>query len=404
MAWKNENLPVFGCLDDVKVVHITSSLAGPYAAQLLADYGADVLWLENPMSPDISRFGGGLNVEAERRNQREISLNIATEEGRDVFLKIIKDSDIFIESSKGGQYDKLGYSDETLWEVNPALVIVHVSGFGQTGLPEYVGRASYDAVAQAFGGLTDANRNPVTPPYPVGPYSADYTSALYATIGALTALHKARTTGKGESVDVAQYEAVARSQVYQPDWFTNHIVKEIAGYPPINAGWGCFPCKDGAYMQTCLLGAGVLRKAIPFFGLEYGSELFPEGCAILQFGRDPGAEAFDQAIKDYLLSHDSDEAQAALLEMKLPVQKVNTMADLENNPHVQARGLIQEWTSRKGETLRSVGVVPKFKKFPGKTWAPCPEIGQHNDEVLAELGYSADEVAALYEKKVITKR
>ncbi len=398
---KNKNLPEFGPLSGVRVVHCTQSTAGPFGVQLLADYGADVLWLENALAPDISRTSGQYAPEAERRNQRNLALNIPTDEGKKIFLQTIKDADIFIETSKGGQWAKWGLSDEVLWEVNPRLVICHISGFGQQGIPEYVKRPSYDAIAQAFGGLTAANRNPVTDPYPVGPYMADYMTAFFVPISCLAAYIKTQQTGIGESIDLAQYEVVARCQQYQPDWFTAHRKIENAGDPSFMSGWGCYECKDGAYLQCCLIGGGVLKKAIPFLGLEYGQDPFPTGIALAKRAEESGKQ-FEKALANYLSAKTCDEAQAEMLAAGLPVQKINELEDLENDPHVQERNLIEEITNFKGEKIRYIGIVPKFEKNPGKTWRPAPWIGMDNEEVLKELGYSREEIRDLYEKKIIS--
>lgn len=400
--WKNKELPEFGPLAGVRIVHCTQSTAGPFGVQLMADYGADVLWLENALAPDIARTSRQWATEVERRNQRNLALNIPTEEGKKIFLEIIKDADIFVEASKGGQWAKWGLSDEAMWEVNPRLIICHISGFGQTGLPDYVSRPSYDAIAQAFGGLTNYNRNPETPPYPIGPYTADYMTALFVPTACLAALTRVRQTGIGESIDMAQYEIIARCQQYMPDWFTEHKTYATAGEPSFMAGWGCYECSDGAYLQCCLIGPGILKKALPFFNLEYGSDLFPAGVALLQRHEENG-QVFEAKLVEYLSAKTAEEAQAEMIGAGLPVSKVNTFEDLENDPHVQARDIITEHTNFKGAQVRYVGVVPKFKNYPGRTWRPSPYVGMDNEEVLREIGYSEDQIKELYEQRIISK-
>jgi len=400
--WGNKNLPEFGCLSGVKVVHASQSVAGPFGPLLFAEYGADVLWLENALAPDISRSGASFGPEAERVNQRNLALNIPTPEGMEILSRILKDADVYVESTKGGQYAKWGLSDEALWKINPRLVIAHVSGFGQTGLPEYVGRPSYDAIAQAFSGYTYSNGNPTTAPYAVGPYTADYMTALFQAVAILAALHKVQKTGVGESIDIAQYELMMKVQNAQPDWFTEARPVNPAGKPSIMAGWGCYRCSDGEYVQLCLIGGGIVKKAVPFFGLEYGSDEIPAGTAII-FAETPGGKKFLDAVDAYLGSKTAAEAADEMRAAGLPATKVNTLEDLENDPHVQARDIIEEWESVKGAKVRSVGPVPRFKNNPGRIWRPAPFMGMDNEEVLAELGYSADEIASFYEKRVVTK-
>lgn len=152
---KRTEVPQQGLLQDVRVVVSAISVAGPFAGEILADMGADVIQLENPKNPDFSHGNGlpGWQGESHRRNMRDITLDVTKPKGREAFLKLMADTDIFIESSKGGQWAAWGLTDETLWEVNPALVIAHISGYGQTGLESYISRASFDPIAQAFSGI-----------------------------------------------------------------------------------------------------------------------------------------------------------------------------------------------------------------------------------------------------------
>lgn len=400
--WKNNNLPEFGTLSGVKIVHATQSTAGPFGVQLLADYGADVIWLENALAPDITRFSRSFAIESDRKNQRNLALNIPTTEGKEILLNLLKDADVFVETSKGGQYDKWGLSDEVLWGVNPKLIIVHISGFGQTGLSEYIGRPSYDVIAQAFSGYMFSNAAPDAPPHSVGPYTADFMTAMFSAISILAALHKVQQTGVGESIDLAQYEVLMRSQQYIADWFSSHEIREQTGYPVVYAGCGSFKAKDGEYVSFFLMGAGVVKKAINFLGLEYGGELFPEGISLIYLNTEAGKK-FNGAIEAYMAQKTSYEAQDELLKVGLAVSKVNSFKDLENDPQVKAREMIQEWESVKGAHVRAVGVVPKFKNYPGKVWRPAPYQGMDNEEVLDELGYSSEQVQELYQKKVIAK-
>lgn len=401
MAWHNKNLPEFGTLSGVKVVHCTQTTAGPFAAEILADYGADVIWIENVKAPDMIRMGHSYASEVERRNQRAISLDVPSSEGREVFLKLLKDADIFIENSKGGQYAKWGLTDEVLWEVNPALVIAHISGFGQTGIPEYVSRASYDQIAQAFSGYMYMNSNPETAPYGAGPLAADFFTALYTAVSVIAALYKAKQTGKGESIDLAQFELMMRVQQRAPDGFNDNSGKLVfAGYPSPVAGIGSYKCKDGQYISCNLGGAGVFKRCCAFLGLEYGSEAIPEGTQQGRLGT-PAGEAYQNALNEYFARKTADEAQAEMLAARLPVSKINTFDDLLKDPHVKAREVFSEFKNFKGKTVRCVGPVPKFKNNPGRVWRAAPGYGMDNEEVLAELGYTPEQIAQLYEKKIL---
>jgi L-carnitine CoA-transferase len=396
----NPDLPQFGCMAGLKVVHTASSVGGPFALQLLAENGADVVWVENALAPDVLRRAHIYHVDAERRNQRNLALNITAPEGRQIFCRLIEDADVFLESSKGGQYDKWGLSDAELWKLNPKLVICHVSGFGQSGIAEYVNRPCYDMIAQAFSGTTHYNRNPSSDPYPVGPYAGDYMSGLFATIGILMAVRNVERTGIGESVDVAQFECLLKTSIHVPDWFTDDAPVAFAGYPQPQAGLGCYECSDGQFVQLAIGGAGILRRAIEFLGLEYGSELFPRGTALLIRGT-PAGQELDRAIDDYVSRHTADQVHTELQAAGITAQKVNTPDDLKTDPHIAARDTVEAGPTAKGTEVRYVAPVPRFANNPGRTWRHSPWFGMDNETILGQLGYNSEAITALYRDEVI---
>ena len=209
--------PSYGPLDGVKVVYAAVELACPKAADLMADWGADVVWLENTGAGDTIRDTAYVK-QAERRNQRSVALNYFSEEGKKVFFDLVKDADIFMEASKGGTWARKGITDDVLWELNPKMVIVHVSGFGQEGDPKMVKRAAYDLTVMAYSGIIMQNGTEEQPMLP-GPYAGDYFNTLMIASSALAALYKAEKSGKGESIDLAMYETLlAIGQYYLVDY------------------------------------------------------------------------------------------------------------------------------------------------------------------------------------------
>lgn len=207
--------PSFGPLDDVKVIFSAVEIAAPTAAGLMAEWGADVTWMENIWSGDSMRDTKWVK-EMERRNMRSISIHPFSDEGKEALLGLVKDADIFIESSKGPVWARKGITDEVLWEVNPDLVIVHVSGFGQDGDPERVNSAAYDLTVAAYAGII-AQNGTQEQPMNIAPYSVDYFNSLMVVSSSLAALHKARATGQGESIDLAMYETMMRIGSYYAD-------------------------------------------------------------------------------------------------------------------------------------------------------------------------------------------
>lgn len=397
-------IPKFGPLSGVKVVNASASIAGPFAASLMADWGADVIWVENPKFYEILRMNP-LHRQ-DRRNTRNLALNIPTPEGKEVLFKLIKDADIFIESSKSGQYDKWGLSDEVLWEVNPRLVILHVSGFGQYGDPELLKRPSYDAIGQAFSCYMFCNGFPDRPPVTAFPWTGDFVPPLFGCCSALAALTKARATGEGESIDLSTYEALLRIQGKYPlDWL-NYGIPQTDDMRPgdrgMYAGWGCYKCGDGNFLYVCTMGKVCTRKMVEFLGLEYGSEMYPEGAdSILTV--DPGAPELNRRLEEYLMTKTVEEAEEELVNNGIPCSPIMTYQKATENPHYIARENFIEWEEPNGGKFKGINIVPKFKQHPGQVWRGAPNPGVDNEDILHDAGLSDEEIKDLYDKGIIKK-
>lgn len=410
---RRADIPDFGVLAGVKVVSATVSTAGPFAAEMLAEMGADVIWIESPLSPDVNRlpnaFSVGLAAESERRNQRNISLNIPSQEGKQVLFKLIEDADIFIEASKGGQYAKWGITDEVLWEVNPRLVIAHLSGFGQSGDPDFVGRGSYDPIAQAFGGYMSLQGFADKDPNPAHYLTADYIAGLTTATMVLGALHRARQSGIGDSIDIAQYEAVLRCQANKLPEYLNHKVqtKREGSRNQIYAGWGVYKCRDDQHAYILILGGAIVRKALGILGLEYGSAEFPENIGGILHGT-RAAELLEEKINEFCQRYTAEEMENMFWPKGVPCCRVMQYKDMEAHPHYAARNSIVRWqpvegSPYEGQILKGAAFPAKFKKFPSRIWRGCPTIGMDNEDILADAGFTPEEITALYEQKVIYK-
>lgn len=396
---KNKNLPSFGPLKGVKVISAVISLAGPYAGNLMADFGADVIKLENPMMPDLAR--GSALAYQELRNQRCLALNTPTPEGKEIFGRLLKEADVFLETSKGGQYANWGLTDEWMHSMNPKLVIGHLSGFGQSGLPDYVERASFDPIAQAFSGFMNINGFPDRKPISVMPNIADYFSGYLLLSAMLASLYRVKKGGQGEVIDLAQYEAMSRVQSTLVDYMTDGLVTKRQGLKsPLGAGVGLYECKEGQ-LYCFIVAGGVLKKFLPVIGLQYGSDMFPNGSAVMGFNTTGGGEEAEKRFTAWLKERTADQAAKELIAAGVPVTKVNEFSDLLKDPHIKARGVIQEWKSGEGRTIKGVGIVPKLTKNPGKIWMGLRTVGKDNDEILGELGFSAAEIKSFYDKKII---
>lgn len=394
--------PDFGPLAGLKVVYAGQALAGPFAANLMAEMGADVLWVENPQEPDVARSAARWVFEMERRNQRTIALNVPTPTGTDVLLRLLSDADVFIESSKNNQYRRWGLGDDQLWSVNPKLVIVHVSGYGLDGDPDHVKRAAFDPIAQAFGCYLQHNGPPDGPPAPATPYPADYLTGLFACSSALAAVRRAEHTGEGESIDVAMYEVLMRVGGAAPMAFLNEGVRPVrkSTREAHGAGTGLITCQDGVDVYVILRGAGVLRRALPLLGLEYGTPLFPAGTTWVPLHTAAG-DLLDQRVLDYCETHPASKVESVFNSSGIPCSRIFTYEAALDNPHYAAREVFTGWTDWTGQPVRGVNIFPKFARRPCRVWSGSPAIGRDTADVLQDLGFSGADIQALHESGVI---
>ena len=265
---KAQDCPKFGPLQGVKVVNLTMAIAGPFACSLLADLGAEVIGVESPRGRDTSRPTNqalqGWGTQMERRNTRSLCMNVKDGAGRAWFFELLKQADILVDGFRGGQMAKWGMTDEALWEVNPKLTIAHISGFGQTGDPAYVSRASFDGIGQAYGCFMEMNGYPDRLPVLAFPQVSDYYAGFMASIGALAGYINAQRTGKGDSVDVAQYEAMLRCEGFYALNYLNTGALPVreGSHSTSSAGYGTYICQDGVPIYTLILGPGVVRAVL----------------------------------------------------------------------------------------------------------------------------------------------
>lgn len=403
---KHSEMPVFGNMQGVRVVGTGTSIAGPVACSLFAEQGADVIQIESTKAKDMVRSIGDI-WSAEHRNNRTIALNIRSQEGEEVLRRLLKETDILIEGSKGGTWDRWGLSDEVLWEIKPDLVIVHISGYGQTGDSEYVNRGSYDPIGQAFSGFMVVQGEPAPrPPVPVKPYTCDYITAVFASWSAAVALFRARQTGKGESVDVAQYEVMVRIQA---DYLTNGLNygiqaprmgiygNSVCALPNVQI------CGDGNYVMTAIGGVSNFVKLEKLLGLE-GDPDFAEPHAVINKSDGPRAEKIVEAMNKYCMARTAEQVNDEFNALKLPCSVIMTYEMMKKNSHYLARGTFTTWhDDNKDKDLMGVNCIPFFKNNPSQIFRGGPVYGADNEDILGELGYSEAEIADMYSKEVIKK-
>lgn len=401
---KRSDIPAIGTLSGLRVVFSAVSLAGPFFGSMCADHGADVIWIENP-TVSLDRSGDGYILAQDRRNMRSMAMNVPSPEGKEAFLKLIKETDIFLEASKPGQWDKWGLSDEAMWKVNPKLIIIHISGFGQTGVADYVKRASFDPIAQAFSLAFFFNQTESGEMFPAMPQIADFLAGYAALSMGLAAYIKMLKTGKGDSIDVCQYEMLLRC-------YGGHSLKEF-NYPqghPLrckpgqhNAGsaaYNVYKCADGNSVMILAVGGSAVKNCCTALGLEFGSEDFPAKPRYLDTS--PEGIKLEAKLRELCSTHTAAEVERLMNDYSVPCGLVNTPEMVLEHPHVKAReSLVKAPTWDEKQEIWVSNIVPKLKNNPGKQWRRPPAYGEDTSDILEELGYTKEQINAMIESKVI---
>lgn len=399
---KRSEIPKFGLLSGLRIVNAATATAGPFCAQVMAEMGADIIWIEKPHNMDNYRNKGGMAAENERRNIRSMCLNIAKPEGKEILFELIKDADVFMEASKGGQYARMGITNDVLWEINPRLVIARLSGYGQFGVDDYVTSGSYDATAQAFGCLTALNGYEDRDPVPCYLLQADYFTAFVALYGVLASVLHARETGLGDCIDVAQYEATARHQGKKlMGYFNEGITPRLDGTRhSYKVGVGSYLCNDDSLVYIDLGTKVALRNFLPLVGLEYGSEDYPEGTEWVSLDTAVGKK-LERLLINLCASAKANEFEWMCIKAGVPCSEVLDYAKAERHPQYIARKSITTWETIDGRRLRGPEMVPRMTKHPSQLWRGCPSVGMDNEDILQELGKSPEEIQKLQEDLIV---
>lgn len=384
--------PSYGVLDGLKIVYSAVEIAVPTACEIMSEWGADVTWIENTYTGDSVRDTQFVK-EMERRNQRSISMNPFTDEGKEIIHALVKDADIFIESSKGPVWARKGITDEFLWEINPKLVIVHVSGFGHMGDPKRVHSAAYDLTVQDYSGYVYQNGTPEAA-MTAAPYTGDYFNSLMVISSSLAALHRAQATGEGESVDVAMYETMLRvGSYYMVDYLNKGVLYPRAGARHQNlCAIGQYQCKEGI-IGLCVYGVPQNKYLLETIGLGHlwGTEEYPENTSALWLDG-PQAQLIEQKLEEYLLTKTADEVEEDFVAHKIAAQKCLDFDDILAEEHTKLRENFMEWENRDGEIIKGLNTVPRFAKRPGGFWRPMPALGEDSRDVLTRAGVSEEDI------------
>jgi crotonobetainyl-CoA:carnitine CoA-transferase CaiB-like acyl-CoA transferase len=388
-----------GPLEGIRVLELGTLIAAPFAARLFAEFGADVIKVESPENGDALRSwryvhnGTSLWWYLQARNKKSIAIDMKSADGIAVVKRLAASADLVIENFRPGALEKLGLGWETLHALNPKLVMVRISGFGQTG--PYRNRPGFGAIGEAMGGLRYVTGEPGRAPPRVGVSIGDSLAALHGVIGALMALMRVKTDqGGGQVVDVSLIESVynmMESMVPEYDFFG--AVRERAGgaLPGISPS-NTYAAGDGGYVVISGNSDPIFKRLMQVIGR---ADLGNDPALGTNPGRVQRNAEIDAAIAAWAARHSTADVLARLEAADVPAGRLYSVADIVADPHFQARGMIQTMTLPTGEAIKVPGIVPKLSETPGEVKWTGPVLGQHSAEVLADLGYNTDEIEAL---------
>lgn len=389
----------------LRVLEMGSLIAGPYAAALLGQFGAEVIKIEPPGAGDPLRGwrklhnGTSLWWYAQSRNKKSVTLDLSHPRGQEIARELIRGSDILIENFRPGTLEKWGLGWDKASALNPSLVMLRVSGYGQTG--PYRDRPGFGAIAESMGGLRYVTGHSDRPPVRVGVSLGDTLASLYGVIGALLALHHIKSnSGTGQLVDVALYESVLGvMESLIPEYSALGHVRERTGSAlPGIVPSDTYPCRNGDHVIIAGNGDGIYQRLMNAIGR---TDLANDPRLARNEGRVHHVKEIDAAITTFTLARDIDEVLQTLNAVAVPCARVYTAADVHADPHVRAREMLESHALPDGKVVDFLGVVPKLSATPGRTRWLGPELGQHTEEVLASLGITSADLKTLRAEGVV---
>lgn len=392
-----------GALAGLRVVEMGQLIAGPFVGKTLGDFGAEVIKIEPPGAGDPLRNwrllldGTSVWWQVQSRNKRSIALDLRVEEGRALARRLIATADVLVENFRPGTLEGWGMSYEELSRDNPGLVMLRISGYGQTG--PYRDLPGFGAIGEAMGGLRHLTGEAGRVPVRCGVSIGDTLAALHGTIGVLTALHHRNANGgKGQVVDVALHEAVFNvMESLVPEYSAFGVVREPAGSMlPGIAPSNAYRCADGVVLISGN-GDSIFKRLMDAIGRP---DLGADPGLSDNAGRVARVDEIDRAIGDWSSALKVSEVLERLNAARVPAGKVYTARDIAEDPHFRARDMILEQRTRDGHVVEVPGIVPKLTGTPGAVRSSAPGLGDDTDAVLAELGLSPDEIQGLRARKV----
>ena len=394
-----------GPLAGLRVIELGTLIAGPFCARILAEFGAEVIKIEAPDGGDPLRTwrklhaGTSLWWAVQARNKKSVTVNLKSPAGQGVVRRIVRDADIVVENFRPGALEKWGLDYDRLSADNPGLIMVRLSGYGQSG--PYRDRPGFGAIGEAMGGMRFVTGYADRPPVRAGISLGDSVAAMYGAIGALMALHARRSNGgRGQVVDVALYEAVfSLMESLLPEYDVTGFVRtrsgaSLPGIVPSNT----YTTRDGKYLVIGANADSIFKRLMVAIGR---GDLAADPALADNAGRVTRTEELDRVIGDWAAGVNLEQALVTLARAEVPAGPIYDVADIARDVHYQARGMLEQHRLADGTPIKLPGIVPKLSADPGGTRWLGPALGEHTLEVLSALGYTDAELARLRKEAVI---
>ncbi len=392
-------------LEGIRVLDLTRALAGPFCTLMLGDNGADVIKIEIPGTGDDTRHWGPPFIQEEsayflsiNRNKRSLTLNLRDPQAKEVFLKLAKDADVVVENFTPGVMERFGLGYDDVKAANPNIIYCSISGFGQGG--PYSGRSAYDQIMQGMGGLMSITGEPNGEPQKVGIAVTDIGAGMWSAFGIMAAIHHRHEHGEGQYIDVSMLDAQVAWLTYQAaTYFANgEAPKRLGAAHPTLVPYQAFPCQDGKLLNLAVGSERIWERfceAIEREDLKDNPDFATNADRVRNRG------ALVPMLQEVFNKRPVLEWVDSLNAASVPAGPINDLADVFSDPQVLSREMYQEIPHPTLGTIKQTGLPIKFSRTPGGLDRHPPLLGEHNSEILGELGFSEEEIAAMLEKSVI---